>query len=811
MEVECLTLRDLVSPKKSKADLEEVGGRHDQKENIFVEPRRSTPHKRDTTTFMPLNGKRIATPEHLHITPVKHSEQGAQPQPDPWSPTANLKMLISAASPDIRDRERKKLLFRPIENERAAEVEDVKAVDPCQCDALDDDEGVEEDECERKPSRKQKSLGLLCQKFLSLYPDYPTSDNISISLDKVATCLGVERRRIYDIINVLESLMIVGRVAKNQYVWHGRRRLGDTLAELQGLGRQQLYHLHMEQAGEGSPTEGAPAGTSDEGGDGDSSHIAAFRRKDKSLRIMSQKFVMLFLVSKTQMVTLDVAAKILIEESQDTANNSKYKTKVRRLYDIANVLTSLGLIRKVHIQDERGRKPAFKWIGPADFHSDHEGSKAVAATEPPETRPAASEPTVALGGRKQKPRHPSFDLASPTVVNQGRFSSAPSSPHRELTGLLPQPVDYSRKSVSISSGCSLPFGTATSDATRSSVGHQTPSQHGRNPPLAHPDHASLGINSEGPYSRVPTQHPPSQQLAYLPNLSQAVVMLYGGPPAPDGCDHHTEEVPKTPSSGVSVLGKRKREEENTGDKDDRGSTEMDLNEMSEGRSLGGNSVQMSPRPRSPGHREAAPRDAHGDRLSPGIDSAPPPHYLYLSNAAGLSALNFLLSAGQTPGSLALPAGTVPTLALPYVLVPSSLSHYPLLASGGDNHSNLNFNLSAIMSQARFVMGATGPYAVAGAPELAGFAVAPAHSVPEQPGLIGTGPVPPHSPLEPRAPVTFSKAQPQTPQNVKETAAGGGSKAFFQTPGTMETSACTPVVRRRGSAQRRLDIGHPPSS
>lgn len=54
---------------------------------------------------------------------------------------------------------------------------------------------------------------------------------------------------------------------------------------------------------------------------------AGGNRKDKSLRIMSQKFVMLFLVSKTQTVTLDTAAKILIEESQDSSSHSKYKSK----------------------------------------------------------------------------------------------------------------------------------------------------------------------------------------------------------------------------------------------------------------------------------------------------------------------------------------------------------------------------------------------------------------------------------------------------------------------------------------------------
>ena len=37
------------------------------------------------------------------------------------------------------------------------------------------------------------------------------------------------------------------------------------------------------------------------------------------------------------------------------------KTKIRRLYDIANVLQSIGLIRKTQMIE--CRKPAFKWIG----------------------------------------------------------------------------------------------------------------------------------------------------------------------------------------------------------------------------------------------------------------------------------------------------------------------------------------------------------------------------------------------------------------------------------------------------------------
>ena len=51
-------------------------------------------------------------------------------------------------------------------------------------------------------SRKEKSLGELCRRFLGLYG---SEARTMLYLDQCTRELAVERRRIYDIINILES------------------------------------------------------------------------------------------------------------------------------------------------------------------------------------------------------------------------------------------------------------------------------------------------------------------------------------------------------------------------------------------------------------------------------------------------------------------------------------------------------------------------------------------------------------------------------------------------------------------------------
>eukprot|EP00736_Rhodelphis_marinus_P012452 Rmarinus@m.12835 len=240
-------------------------------------------------------------------------------------------------------------------------------------------------------SRKEKSLGLLCENFLKFYGD---GKQDLISLDAAASQLGVERRRIYDIVNVLESVEIVVRKAKNRYTWYGRTRLPQALRRLReealeekhrqetrrsSMGRSSSACSYASRASSVSSLDddayGTPAGAShDEDSfhgsvaDGDERDDESFlgvtglktklaSRREKSLGILSQKFVQMFLVSGNDIVTLEQAGRKLL----GTSDNTKLKTKVRRLYDIANILSSLNLIEKIQLAESR--KPAFKWIG----------------------------------------------------------------------------------------------------------------------------------------------------------------------------------------------------------------------------------------------------------------------------------------------------------------------------------------------------------------------------------------------------------------------------------------------------------------
>ncbi|PWA95185.1 DP-E2F-like 1 [Artemisia annua] len=214
--------------------------------------------------------------------------------------------------------------------------------------------------------RKQKSLGLLCSNFLSLY----NRDGIeTVGLDEAAARLGVERRRIYDIVNVLESVGVLVKKAKNTYYWKGLGAIQIALKQLKEEGFKNNDEL----------TDAKPVKVSDDDDERFSNHRASLQkkeeydaiqkadgllkpenRKEKSLGLLTKNFLKLFLCTNMEMLSLDDAAKILLGDAHNPAL-TRSTTKVRRLYDIANVLSSMNFIEKTHHPETR--KPAFRWVG----------------------------------------------------------------------------------------------------------------------------------------------------------------------------------------------------------------------------------------------------------------------------------------------------------------------------------------------------------------------------------------------------------------------------------------------------------------
>ncbi|XP_038620675.1 transcription factor E2F8 isoform X1 [Tachyglossus aculeatus] len=422
---------------------------NEQKENHFFEPHKrmlmKTPLKESSTSNTVLTELQ---PGPL-TTPTKPKETSPG---EPWTPTANLKMLISAASPEIRNREQKKGL--------SGNQSGILEAKDCLHEHLSGDEFEKS-----QPSRKEKSLGLLCHKFLARYPNYPNpAVNNDICLDEVAEELNVERRRIYDIVNVLESLHMVSRLAKNRYTWHGRHNLNKTLGTLKNVGEENKYaeQIMMIKKREYEQEFDFNSDKNEENlvkpnirqnGHTDMCFIelpgVEFRaasvnsRKDKSLRVMSQKFVMLFLVSTPQVVSLEIAAKILIGEDHiEDLDKSKFKTKIRRLYDIANVLSSLELIKKVHVTEERGRKPAFKWTGP-EICTNSNVLSPVSSTPldsadlevPKSSKEQCAKNLFSSSGKPNFTRHPSLiKLVKSIESDRRKINSAPSSPIKTNKG-----------------------------------------------------------------------------------------------------------------------------------------------------------------------------------------------------------------------------------------------------------------------------------------------------------------------------------------------------------------------------------------
>ncbi len=300
--------------------------------------------------------------------------------------------------------------------------------------------------------RSEKSLSSLCDMFLACYSKRMRTD---ISLDATAKHFQVERRRIYDIVNVLDSVGLVTRAAKNEYRWMGVQRMQESIESMRTRAladsaftrlvnatctpsppaedQTSVWRVACREPAEraslqsiadlpidaesaaaaaaltdvaGSTSTGAVAAAAaaaaaavvaavaananppiaeavssldeeqDSGSDdqqpaaaGASVLVADKRaaRRGKTLSNVSRRFVMSFLVAPDGLVSLEEAALLAGDLLSGLHGGGQREVepgnaRTRRLYDVANVLQSLRLIRKESHVVWR-KKPLFRWVG----------------------------------------------------------------------------------------------------------------------------------------------------------------------------------------------------------------------------------------------------------------------------------------------------------------------------------------------------------------------------------------------------------------------------------------------------------------
>ena len=71
-----------------------------------------------------------------------------------------------------------------------------------------------------------------------MYPLDQKEKTSVIDLGDLTNTLGSERRRLYDIVNILESLNMAQKIEKNRYSWKGCAKLMETLSRLKRLAIQ---------------------------------------------------------------------------------------------------------------------------------------------------------------------------------------------------------------------------------------------------------------------------------------------------------------------------------------------------------------------------------------------------------------------------------------------------------------------------------------------------------------------------------------------------------------------------------------------
>merc|ERR1719234_1595689 len=189
---------------------------------------------------------------------------------------------------------------------------------------------------------KSKNLEQCCTEFLVLLEDLEVGQ--SFSIQQLSLILeGCDERRLVLICEVLEALAMLRKTCSN-LEWVGKEMVDEQLVRLhkQALEQDMLHQICLACDG------------------GKEDDAAKLRMKLTTLQL-AQKLVMIFLVlPEPRSLQLGLACKIIYAECKQPVVAQAW------LAEIATVLVSLGLLRKVYLVDKTNPKlktSAYQFVG----------------------------------------------------------------------------------------------------------------------------------------------------------------------------------------------------------------------------------------------------------------------------------------------------------------------------------------------------------------------------------------------------------------------------------------------------------------
>ena len=195
------------------------------------------------------------------------------------------------------------------------------------------------------PSRTMTAIQDIAQQLLICLE--PIDTGVTLDLHNLADELSVDVKKIFLIGNVLEAVGMFSRISMSKVVWNGKDAMYQSLVQLHQLAAKENIQQQIQDVeAQGDLLHGALA----EGGAGEEVKVKL------TTGVITQRLLMAFLALP---YLSTMSASIMGKVISSTRNVS---FPFGRLYDMANVLVGIGLLKKVKL--EPSKAPAYQYVGP---------------------------------------------------------------------------------------------------------------------------------------------------------------------------------------------------------------------------------------------------------------------------------------------------------------------------------------------------------------------------------------------------------------------------------------------------------------